>query len=120
MRQELISAKNEGLAQKDGEVVARLISTALHYDMLDYVISLFYPDGMDEEAKIALLAALNHNISRNRRDYFLEKYGFDIESPCSPSLGCLPEHELEEARIEINSRNRRFELARKFIEEYGR
>ncbi|MBN2458965.1 hypothetical protein JXB28_01660 [Candidatus Woesearchaeota archaeon] len=112
------SSEPLSLAGRDTRIIARLVNSSLHHDIFEYIVSLFYPDRMDEQAKLSLITAINHNMSKTRRDYFLEKYGFDIEAPCSPGLNCIPEDELVAAKVEINSKNRKFEVARQFIEEY--
>jgi hypothetical protein len=119
MGDQLESNEPLSLAERDTRILARLVNSSLHHDIFEYVVSLFYPNKMDEKAKVSLLTAINHNISKTRRDYFLEKYGFDIESPCGPGLKCIPGDELVVAKKEIKTLNRRFELARIFIEDYN-
>ena len=71
---QLESSEPVSLAERDTRIIARLVNSSLQHDIFEYIISLFYPDKMDEEAKLALITAINHNMSKSRRDYFLEKY----------------------------------------------
>jgi len=105
-----------GFSGRSIPVLGRLVASSLHYDMFEYVMKLFYPEGMDEEAKRSVLTAINHNISKNRHDYYLKKYGIDITSPCVIGLGSLPGDEIITARREIHFINKRFNKAREFIE----
>jgi hypothetical protein len=105
-----------GFSGRSIPVLGRLVASSLHYGMFEYVMKLFYPDGMDEEAKRSVLTAINHNISMNRRDYYLRKYGIDITSSCVIGLNNLPGDEIIVARREIHFINQRFNKAREFIE----
>lgn len=105
-----------GFSGRSIPVLGRLVASSLHYDMFEYVMKLFYPEGMDEEAKRSVLTAINHNISKNRRDYYLMKYGIDITSPCVISLNNLPSDEIIMAKRVIHVINKRFNKAREFIE----
>jgi hypothetical protein len=106
----------KGFSGRSIPVLGRLVASSLHYDMFEYVMKLFYPDEMDDETKRSVLTAINHNISKNRRDYYLMKYGIDITSPCVISLNNLPSDEIIMAKRVIHVINKRFNKAREFIE----
>ena len=111
--------KINGFVGASTSALARLVASSIHHDSFDYVLKLFYPEQMDEAARISVLTAINHNISKNRKEYFLEKYGIDLSAPCSFGLAGLSEGERLVARREIKHINRRFELARILVEDYN-
>ena len=111
--------KIDGFSGASTSALARLVASSIHHDSFEYVVKLFYPEQMDEAARLSLLTAINHNISKNRMDYFLERYGIDLSAPCSFGLAGLSEGERVVARREIKSINRRFEAARILVEDYN-
>ena len=111
--------KIKGFSGVSISALGRLVASCVHHDSFEYVVKLFYPEHMDEEARLSVLTAINHDISRNRRDYFFERYGIDLSAPCSFGLGWLSDEERVVAKRELKRINRRFELARLLVEDYN-
>jgi hypothetical protein len=92
-----------------------LVASSVEKGTFEEELHKKYPAGMDAPAKLEVITAINAIISRNRRDYILQKHGIDITSYYGNELDVLLEADIVNTNREAGEVNEPFYKAWRYV-----